>query len=71
MRLQDLGAVKVLEQNDLTPARLAAEIRNLMNFQFATPALDLNGAENSAALIESMAAAREPASLLYYTDYAH
>jgi predicted glycosyltransferase len=71
LRLQDLGAVKVLEQNDLTPARLAAEIRNLMNFQFATPALDLNGAENSAAIIESMAAARVPTSLMYYTDYAH
>jgi predicted glycosyltransferase len=45
LRLEHLGAVKVVEQNDLTPARLAAEIRESMKTKFVTPALDLNGAE--------------------------
>jgi predicted glycosyltransferase len=73
LRLQDLGAVKVIEQKDLTAAQLAAEIRRLMNSKFATPALDLNGAENSAALIESMTAARvlPVTNLANHTDYAH
>ena len=65
LRLQDLGAVKVLEQKDLTPARLAAEIRESMKSKFATPALDLNGAENAAVLIESITA------VTHYTEYAH
>src|SRR5678816_329064 len=73
LRLQDLRAVRVLEQNDLTPERLAAEIRESMKSKFATPALDLNGAENAAALIESMTAVTAPSitNLADYTDYAH
>lgn len=73
LRLQDLGAVKVMDQADLTPAQLAEEIRRLMNSKFATPALDLNGAENSAALIESMTAAKTLpiTNLADITDYAH
>ena len=53
LRLQELGAVKVLDQKDLSPARLAAEIRELMSFKVQRPPLDLNGAEKSAQLIES------------------
>ena len=73
LRLQDLGAVRVLEQNDLTPMLLAAEIRKSMKAKFATPELDLNGAENAAALIESMTAMTAPSitNLADYTDYAH
>jgi predicted glycosyltransferase len=67
LRLEALGAVKVVEQKELTPARLAAEIQQSMNFEFATPALDLNGAENSAALIESMALP----NIMEFTKYAH
>ena len=67
LRLQDLGAVKVLDQQELTPARLAREVRNSMNFAFATPTLDLNGAENTAALIESMAVT----NITELTGYAH
>jgi predicted glycosyltransferase len=65
LRLQDLGAVRMIEQNDLTPARLAAEIRESMKSNFATPKLDLNGAENAAALIESIT------NVADYTTYAH
>jgi predicted glycosyltransferase len=54
LRLQDLGLVKVLDENKQTSEHLAAEIRGLMNVTFAKPALDLNGAERSAELIESM-----------------
>ena len=71
-RLQDLGAVKMMEQKDLTPMQLATEIRRLMNSKFTTPVLDLNGAENSAAVIESMTAMALPVTnLADYTDYAH
>ena len=73
LRLQDLGAVKVIEQKDLTAKQLAAEIRRLMNSRLTSPALDLNGAENSATLIESMTAARvlPVTNLANHTDYAH
>jgi predicted glycosyltransferase len=73
LRFQDLGAVKMMDEKDLTAAQLATEIRRLMNSKFATPALDLNGAENSAALIESMTAAKAMpvTNLVDNTDYAH
>jgi predicted glycosyltransferase len=73
LRLQELGAVKVMEQQDLTARQLATEIRRLINSKVATPALDLNGAENSAALIASMTAARvlPVTNLADYSDYAH
>ena len=67
LRLQDLRAVKVLEQTDLTPAGLAAEIRESMKSEFVTPKLDLNGAENAAAMIEAMAVT----NIMEYSGYAH
>jgi predicted glycosyltransferase len=54
LRLQDLGLVRVLDESEQTSESLAAEIRGLLNFKFVKPALDLNGAERSAELIESM-----------------
>ena len=60
LRLQQLGAVNVLDQKDLTPERLATEIRRLLNFNCAAPQLDLNGAETSAMLIASMLAEKSP-----------
>jgi predicted glycosyltransferase len=54
LRLQQLGAVKVLEEKDRTPEGLAAQIRSLMDAKFVRPDLDLNGAETSTELIESM-----------------
>lgn len=73
LRLQELGAVNVIEQKDLTAAQLATEIRRLMNSKFVTPVLDLNGAENSAAVIDSMTAAKvlPVTNLVDNTDYAH
>jgi predicted glycosyltransferase len=54
LRLQELGLVKVLDESEQTSERLATEIRGLVNFKFTRPTLDLNGAERSAELIESM-----------------
>lgn len=67
MRFEDLRAVRVLDQRELTPARLASEIRQSMQSTFVTPTLDLNGAQNSAALIESMALT----NITEYTGYEH
>ena len=53
LRLQELGLVRVLAESAQTPELLAREIRNLLNFKFAAPALDLNGAQRSVELIES------------------
>lgn len=53
LRLQERGAVRVIDQQDLTPRRLATEIRHLIDFEFAAPQLDLHGAETSVTLIES------------------
>ena len=54
LRLQDLGLVRVLDDNEQTSEGLANKIRAMLNLKFATPALDLDGAERSAKLIESM-----------------
>jgi len=58
LRLQQLGAVKVLEEKDSTPEGLAAQIRSLIDAKFVRPDLDLNGAETSTQLIESMLESR-------------
>jgi len=54
LRLQHLGLVKVLAQEEQTPERLAAEIRGRMDFKFPATTLDLGGAQCTAKLIESM-----------------
>lgn len=55
LRLQNLGLVKVLAQEEQTPQRLATEIRERMDFKFpTTTTLDLGGAQCTVKLIESM-----------------
>ena len=54
LRLQERGALRVLDQHDLTPERLANEILYLMGSKLRTPQLDLDGAETSANLIHSL-----------------
>lgn len=69
-RLQKLGAARVLNQNDLNPAQLAAAIRESMNVPMAKPQLDLNGAERSAGIIESMVTATpQVKAIAYHTGY--
>lgn len=54
LRLQKLGLVRVLAQEEQTPERLAAEIRGQMDFKFPRTTLDLGGAQCTVKLIESM-----------------
>ena len=68
LRLHKLGAVRVLDQESLNPHRLAAAIRELMNFEVKKPQLDLNGAERSAQIIESMVRSATKA-ISYHTCY--
>ncbi len=57
-RLEQLGAVRVLDQNKMTPLRMADEIGALLNFHPQTPRLDLNGAQRSAEILETLMRAR-------------
>ena len=54
LRLGALGAAQVLDQQDLTPARLSTEISQLLSSKVTSPHLDLRGAETSVVLINSM-----------------
>ena len=50
-RLESRGAVRVLEQKELTAARLAKEIRGFTTFRPAAVELDFNGAGRSAEIL--------------------
>lgn len=54
MRLRDLGAIRVLEERDMNPKRLAAEIRDLLVFHPSTPRLDLDGVSKTVRILKSM-----------------
>ena len=74
LRLQHLGAVRVLREKDQSPAGLAAEIQELMKFKVTNPNLDLSGAQTSARVIESMLTstqARARAAFANETLYIH
>jgi predicted glycosyltransferase len=53
-RLESLGALHVLKAEELTPARLAEEIRALLRFKPKQAKIDLNGADNSALMMERL-----------------
>ena len=53
-RLERLGAVRTLEQHELDAARLADELRALLDFKPQSLKLDLNGARNTARLVASL-----------------
>ena len=57
-RLEKLGAVRALDHRQMTPVRLAEEIRMLLNFKPRASAIDLNGVRNSAQLLERLLRAR-------------
>ena len=70
LRLQRLGAARVLDQQDLNPARLALAIRELMNAKMVKLQLDLNGAERSAQIIASLVTSTKQAKAIsYHTCY--
>lgn len=69
-RLQDLGAVRVLEERDRTPLRLADGIHKLMNFEPAQHNLELNGATRSLRIIESrLASTAQAKTIEYHSNY--
>lgn len=69
-RLRDLGAVRVLEEKDRSPLRLAAEIRELMNFEPAPSKLDLNGAQRSLQIIETrISSTTQAKAIAYHSNY--
>ena len=53
-RLEALGAMRVLEQKELTPKRLAEEISSLINFQPRTAHLNLDGARRSTEILSDL-----------------
>lgn len=53
-RLEGRGAIRVLEQQHLSATRLAAEIRELLSFVPHELHLDLDGARNTARIVESL-----------------
>jgi predicted glycosyltransferase len=63
-RLECLGAVRVLEQKEMTPARMADEIQNLMRFQPQTTELNLDGARRSAEILIGLVNERRGTRLL-------
>jgi predicted glycosyltransferase len=57
-RLERLGAIRVLDQRQMNVPLLADEMRALVSFAPQSPALDLNGARNSARILERLLQAR-------------
>ena len=53
-RLEQLGALRVLEQGHLYAERLAQEIRALLAFKPSELHLDLNGAHNAARMLAGL-----------------
>ena len=53
-RLETLGAMRVLEQNELTPKRLADEIRNLIDFEPQMTHLNFDGARRSTEILHDL-----------------
>jgi predicted glycosyltransferase len=53
-RLERLAAIRLMEQPGMDAARFAAEVRELLSFRPQKLHLDLNGARNTAHIVESM-----------------
>lgn len=53
-RLERLGALRVLEEENMNAQRLAEEIRTLLQFKPQALQLDLNGAQDSARILERL-----------------
>jgi predicted glycosyltransferase len=53
-RLERLGALRVVEQHELDAPRFAQELRGLLTFRPRPSALGIQGARNSARVVESL-----------------
>lgn len=70
-RLERLGALRVLEPQQMNAHRLAHEIRALLCFKPSTIRLDLNGAQNTARIVRALAYGQAPAPELQERRAAH
>jgi predicted glycosyltransferase len=61
-RLEQLGAVRVLDENEMTPERLAEEMIELLTFHPQRPRLELNGAQRSSEILDELLRARQVSS---------
>lgn len=52
-RLEQVGAVRVLDHRQMNAIRLAGEIKSLLNFKPKPATINLNGTRNSARMLES------------------
>jgi predicted glycosyltransferase len=59
-RLESLGALRVLPEDELNPQRLAEEIRALLRFKPRSGNLNLDGARNSAQIMADLVRHRKP-----------
>ena len=59
-RLEALGAIRLLEQQQMDATRFAEEMRQLLHFSPQRLHLDLNGVRNTTRIVESLVAARQP-----------
>jgi predicted glycosyltransferase len=50
-RLEALGSMRVLQQKDMTPKRMAEEVRNIIHFQPRTTHLNFDGARRSIEIL--------------------
>ena len=57
-RLESLGALRVLEQKEMTPKRMADEMRRLIDFQPQMVHLDFDGARRSTEILCDLLQAR-------------
>jgi predicted glycosyltransferase len=57
-RLEQLGALRVVEQHELDAERFAEELRALLRFQPRPLGLDLRGVGNTARIVERLMRAR-------------
>jgi predicted glycosyltransferase len=58
-RLEKLGAVCVLNQHEMTPERLADEMKALLTFHPQRPLLNLDGAQRSTAILDELVRVRK------------
>lgn len=57
-RLERLAALRVLEQQEMNAARLVEEVRALLNFSPQKLRLDVNGAQTTAHIVETLIQSR-------------
>lgn len=62
-RLEQIGAVRTLDHRQMNAIRLAGEIRSLLNFKPKPAAINLNGAQNSARILEGFLHERQCSGL--------